>query len=111
MESSDSTRVEIALHCWNGYKDFDEELGLRDLLALDRTILANERTVLAYARTSVMLLVSSITLLKIFPDNRLAFFTGIALIPVAMIVAAVGLRRFLGLSRSLLKRRSRSNGV
>lgn len=93
------------------YKDFDEELGLRDLLALDRTILANERTVLAYARTSVMLGVSSITLLKIFPDNPLAFFTGIALIPVSIIVAAVGIRRFLGLSRSLLKRRSRDDGA
>lgn len=93
------------------YKDFDEDLGLRDLLALDRTILANERTVLAYARTSVMLLVSSITLLKIFPDNQLAYFTGIALIPVSIMVAAVGVRRFLGLSRSLLKRRRRSNSV
>ena len=93
------------------YNDFDDELGLRDLLALDRTILANERTVLAYARTSVMLGVSSITLLKIFPDNPLAFYTGVALIPVAIVVAAVGIRRFLGLSRSLLKRRSRTNSV
>ncbi len=90
------------------YNDFEEDLGLRDLLALDRTILANERTVLAYARTAVMLGVSSITLLKIFPDNPLAFFTGVALIPVAILIAALGLRRFLGLSRSLLKHRRRS---
>ncbi len=93
------------------YDDFDEELGLRDLLALDRTILANERTVLAYARTSVMVGVSSITLLKIFPDNPLAFCTGVALIPVSILVAAIGFRRFVGLSRSLLKRRSRSTTV
>lgn len=91
------------------YKDFEEDLGLRDLLALDRTILANERTVLAYARTAVMLGVSSVTLLKIFPDNPFAFFTGIALIPLAILIAAIGLQRFLGLSRSLSKRRSRPN--
>jgi len=89
------------------YKDFEEDLGLRDLLALDRTILANERTVLAYARTAVMLGVSSITLLKIFPDNRLAFFTGVGFIPLAILVAVFGLRRFFGLSRSLLERRNR----
>ena len=93
------------------YKDFEEDLGLRDLLALDRTILANERTVLAYARTAVMLGVSSVTLLKIFPENPLAFFTGVALIPVAILVAAFGLWRFLGLSRSLVRRRGRSNGA
>ena len=93
------------------YQDFYEELALRDLLALDRTILANERTVLAYARTTVMLGVSSITLLKLFPDNPLAFFTGIALIPIAITVAVFGFWRFLGLSRSLLKRRSRGNGA
>lgn len=91
------------------YDDYEEDLGLRDLLALDRTILANERTMLAYARTAVMLGVSSITLLKIFPDNPLAFFTAIALIPLAVLIAVLGLRRYFGLSNSLLKQRRRSS--
>lgn len=89
------------------YDDYEEDLGLRDLLALDRTILANERTMLAYARTAVMLGVSSVTLLKIFPDNPLAFFTGVALIPVALLVSGIGLRRYFSLSNSLLRQRRR----
>jgi putative membrane protein len=91
------------------YDEFEEDLGLRDLLALDRTILANERTVLAYARTAVMLGVSSITLLKIFPDNPLAFFTAVALIPISILTATLGLQRFFSLSRSLVKQRRRTN--
>ena len=93
------------------YEDYEEDLGLRDLLALDRTILANERTMLAYARTAVVPGVSSITLLKVFPDNPLAFFTAVALIPTAILTAALGLRRFFSLSYSLLKQRRRRNHV
>ena len=88
------------------YEDFEiEQLGLRDLLALDRTILANERTMLAYARTSVMLLVSSVTLFKVFYTNHYALLAGTILFPVAIGVAALGVRRYLQLSRSLARRR------
>lgn len=88
------------------YEDLNnEKLGLRDLLALDRTILANERTMLAYARTSVMLLVSAITLLKVFPENDYARLVGVCLIPTAVLTAVIGLRRYFQLSRALAKRR------
>ena len=85
----------------------DEKPGLRDLLALDRTILANERTMLAYARTSVMLLVSAITLLKVFPENDFARLVGIGLIPTAIVTAGIGLRRYFQLSRALARRRQK----
>ncbi|MBN1917171.1 MAG: DUF202 domain-containing protein [Verrucomicrobia bacterium] len=39
---------------------------LRDRLALDRTKLANERTLLAYLRTSLVLILSGITIIKLF---------------------------------------------
>jgi len=88
------------------YEDFDEDLGLRDLLALDRTILANERTTLAYARTAVMLGVSAVTLFKVFPDSRWAQTTGVALIPLALIVGVFGAVRYFSLAKSLKRRRN-----
>ena len=88
------------------YEDFDgEPLGMRDLLALDRTILANERTMLAYARTSVMLLVSAVTLFKVFWTNHWAVLGGVLLMPIAIVVAALGIRRYVQLARSLARRR------
>jgi putative membrane protein len=39
---------------------------LRDRLALDRTKLANERTLLAYLRTALVLVLSGITIIKLF---------------------------------------------
>ena len=86
------------------YHDIDEqELSLRDFLALDRTILASERTVLAYVRTALMLIVSAISLIKLFPLNFLAQTAGIALVPLAALVTLIGFQRYLLLSRSLKK--------
>ena len=82
-----------------------EELGLNDLLALDRTILANERTVLSYVRTAVMIFVSSITLLKVFPENEFARIAGFILIPAGLFTSVVGFQRYFRLSRSLSRRR------
>lgn len=85
-----------------GYEGLDKaDLTLRDRLARDRTVLANERTLLAYARTTIMLLVSSISLFKIFPDNSFTRWVAVSLIPFAVMVASLGFRRYLRLSRSL----------
>jgi len=48
------------------YAGTGETLILRDVLAIDRTRLANERTLLAWLRTGLMLLVSGVTLIKLF---------------------------------------------
>lgn len=43
----------------------EDELILRDKLAIDRTRLANERTFLAYFRTFIVILSSGVAILKI----------------------------------------------
>ncbi|MGD2081537.1 MAG: DUF202 domain-containing protein [Chromatiales bacterium] len=68
---------------------------LRDVLAIDRTRLANERTLLAWLRTALMLLVSGVTLLKLFEGVRAMEITGAVLIPLAFLTAAIGLRRYV----------------
>lgn len=44
----------------------NEEMILRDHLALERTALANERTLLSYVRTTISLIAVGATILKIF---------------------------------------------
>lgn len=84
------------------YEDFEsKDFSLRDLLARDRTILANERTVLSYVRTTIMLLVSSVSLLKLFPNNTTAQIAGMTLIPIAILAAIIGTRRFFIFARAL----------
>jgi len=68
---------------------------LRDVLAIDRTRLANERTLLAWLRTAIMLLVSGVTLLKLFEGMFIMEAMGAALIPLSLLTAALGIRRYL----------------
>ena len=78
------------------------QLILRDELAIDRTRLANERTLLAWARTALMLLVSGATLLKLFEGIILMDVIGAALIPIGLLTAGMGLRRYLR-TRSIIE--------
>ena len=71
-----------------------KNLILRDQLAIDRTRLANERTLLAWWRTALMMLVSGITLLKLFEGNIAIELIGGALIPVSLLTASWGTYRF-----------------
>jgi putative membrane protein len=71
------------------------QLILRDELAIDRTRLANERTLLAWVRTALMLLVSGVTLIKLFEGVVLMELTGAILIPAGFLIAGLGLRRYL----------------
>lgn len=67
---------------------------LRDYLALDRTMLANERTLLSYLRTAIMLLISGITIIKLFAGNAIMVTFGALLLPLSAIAAGVGYVRF-----------------
>ena len=78
-----------------------DELILRDRLAGDRTVLANERTFLAYIRTAIMLLVSGITLVKLFPNDSTLLILGSFLIPVGFGVVVIGYIRFCTIQRRL----------
>lgn len=69
-----------------------QNLTLRDTLALDRTLLAMERTVLAWMRTALTLFIAGLTLFH-FAEGWLAWL-GIGMVPIAAFIAAVGLRRY-----------------
>ena len=80
------------------YRDFDDEqLILRDLLALERTRLANERTFLAYVRTAIMVGVSGVSFIKLFPNSHYAQVTGWALLPMAVSLMLFATIRFFQL--------------
>lgn len=81
-----------------------ERLILRDYLARDRTLLANERTILAYARTALMMLVTGITLLKLFPGDLYMTVSGYILIPTSLLLGAFGYLRFRKMNRIIQAR-------
>lgn len=76
-----------------------QALILRDALALDRTLLANERTLLAWVRTAITLGLAGLTLAH-FATGWTALL-GLALVPLATLVAGLGLRRHRRMSRAI----------
>ncbi len=84
------------------YSNYEKEkLSLGDVLALDRTRLANERTFLAYLRASIMIGVSSVSIFKLLPDERLLVILAWAMLPTSLLLAIVGAVRSNRLARSL----------
>jgi putative membrane protein len=79
----------------------EEELILRDCLALERTNQANERTFLAYARTAVMALFTGISLFRLFPGSMSMYIFGWAAIFASFILFFVGLKKFVTRFRSI----------
>ena len=78
----------------NPYGRFSQdELTLRDQLALDRTVVANERTLLAYLRTALALVVAGATLLH-FLDSVFTELGGIFLILAGVSLLMVGASRY-----------------
>lgn len=84
----------------------NEELILRDELAIDRTILANERTLLAYNRTALTLLIAGVTFLH-FPDKVTLMIFGGIFFPLSLFVGIFGWSRYAKMKRSIDKLRSR----
>ncbi len=70
-----------------------EELILRDFLAIDRTVLANERTFLAYVRTSLAFLVVGGTLFQFF-DSTQSTLGACAFFGLAASFLFAGIRRY-----------------
>lgn len=79
----------------NPYAGYGAQLILRDQLAIDRTRLANERTLLSWLRTALMMLVSGITMLKLFEGVLVMEIIGGVLVPLSLIAAVWGARRYL----------------
>lgn len=70
-----------------------DDLILRDELAIDRTLLANERTVLAYFRSALTLILAGVTFLH-FIEAGLLRVIGYAFVPLGIAVAILGWRRY-----------------
>lgn len=83
-------------------RDFnpDQNVILRDYLAIERTRLANERTLLSYVRSSLYLLLGSIGFfqLKDYPNFK---YLAVTALIFSGIFFAIGVYRFVVLKRSL----------
>ena len=83
-------------------RDFkpDQQVILRDYLAIERTRLANERTLLSYIRSSLYLLLGAIALFQL---KEFANFQYLALTTVVFSVVffVIGIYRFTLLKKSL----------
>lgn len=77
-------------------------LHTNEILALERTKLANERTLLSYIRSSLYLLLGGIAILQL-KDFRNIHWLGYVALAVCIIFLAVGIFRYVLLSRRLYK--------
>lgn len=86
-----------------------EDLILRDELAIDRTLLANERTLLAYLRSGVALLIAGASILH-FSQESWFQLVGVACLPTGVLTSLVGVARYRDMNRAiaLVRRRSQA---
>ncbi|MEH6766016.1 MAG: DUF202 domain-containing protein [Aequorivita antarctica] len=73
-----------------------------EILALERTKLANERTLLSYIRSSLYLLIGGIGILQLKDFENIKWL-GYVSLAVCVIFLAVGIFRYVLLSRRLYK--------
>jgi len=66
---------------------------LRDHLAAERTQMANERTLLAYIRTALTLFIAGVSFIQFF-GSMVIVYLGWIFIPLGIIVAIIGSRRY-----------------
>lgn len=79
----------------------NNDLYLRNKLAVDRTRLANERTLLAYVRTAIMLFASGFTLLKLLPELKVQKFIGYLLYLAAAVTLIIGVVSYIRVNRTI----------
>lgn len=80
----------------------NEQIILRDYLALQRTTLANERTLFAYIRTSLYLILGGLGLNQVPLFENIKWIGTIALV-VSAIILIYGFTRYVVLRRKLQK--------
>lgn len=83
-------------------RDFkpDEQVILRDYLAIERTRLANERTLLSYVRSSLYLLLGGIAFFQLENFANFKFLAYLSL-TFSVIFISIGIYRFMLLKKSL----------
>ena len=85
----------------NPYERFRQnELILRDELAIDRTILANERTILAYLRAALTLVIAGVTFLHFFDAGAL-YYIGLICVPLGFATGIFGFVRYRKMNRRI----------
>lgn len=85
----------------NPYERFRQnDLILRDELAIDRTILANERTLLSYLRGAVALVIAGVTFLHFFDSGSL-YYIGLTCVPLGIATGIFGLARYRKMNRRI----------
>jgi putative membrane protein len=84
----------------NAMSEKEDQLIIRDYLAIERTRLANERTFLSYFRTFVVMLSSGIAIqsVEMFSDLKTL---GWILIGVAPIILAIGVARLFYVKKQI----------
>lgn len=86
----------------NIYEKIEEDLILRDHLAVERTRLTNETALLAYLRTSLFLISIGLTFIKIDEFKGIAIIGWIC-IPLSIILISFGVFRFVRLNSQMRK--------
>jgi inner membrane protein YidH len=81
----------------------NEEVQIRNRLAVDRTKLANERIFLAYMRTAIMLFASGFTLLKLIEKNQVQEYIGYVLYVFAILSLSLGFLSYARVMRTIRK--------
>ena len=77
-----------------------DEIILRDYLALERTKLANERTLLSYIRSSLYLLLGGIALIQLEGFENIKFL-GYVSLGLTVFLVVIGVYRFQKLNKQL----------
>ncbi len=77
-----------------------DELTLRDVLAIDRTIVANERTLLGYVRTTLAMLRAGAALLHFF-DDKAPQMVGWGFMAVSVPILTIGVWHYVQRRNSL----------
>ncbi len=77
-----------------------DEIILRDYLALERTKLANERTLLSYIRSSLYLLLGGIAIIQLEGFENIKFL-GYVSLSLTILFMIIGIYRFQKLNKQL----------
>ncbi len=80
----------------------EEDLILRDLLAVERTKLANERTFLAYFRSSIVFLATGVSVISIHLFEKVDYL-GWGFIVLAPMLFFIGLHRLISVRKKIKK--------
>ena len=85
-----------------GCEEHENDLILRDYLAIDRTLLANERTLLAYIRTCLGFFAAGIALISFIEQNALIYI-GYIFMGTPIFIFIFGIYRFVNTRRKIIK--------